>query len=186
MIDRYRKLANKHYSKRSDSPVERLVLETQQDDIVWMRHKGEYYFARIRKDSDWVFDFSKEAVESDTTNRRINIYWIKAGDESSIPGCPSTGFIRGTTYQQIKKQGITEYSQMLYNMLASEKDGFKYAKLELSLRERDFWNLLQPDDAEDLLCMWLYKTKGYIVIPSTNKKSTELYECVLIDPNAER
>ena len=33
--------------------------------------------------------------------------------------------------------------------------------------------------------MWLYKTKGYIVIPSTNKRGTELYECVLIDPKAE-
>ena len=33
--DRYQKLANNHYSKRNVSPVDRLVLETQQDDIVW-------------------------------------------------------------------------------------------------------------------------------------------------------
>ena len=53
------------------------------------------------------------------------------------------------------------------------------------LNEKDFWNLLQPDDVEDLLCMWLYKEKNYVVIPSTNKRRTKLYKCVLIDPNAE-
>lgn len=30
--------------------------------------------------------------------------------------------------------------------------------------------------------MYLNKEYGYVVIPSTNKKSTELYECVLLDP----
>lgn len=184
-FDRYCELALHHYTRKNYSPVIRLAEETEPNDIVWMRHKGEYFFARIREDSDWLFDSSEGAVDTDTTNRRINIKWHKAGDESSVPGCLTTGFIRGTTYQQIKKQGIVEYSQMLYNMLASEKEGFKYPKPELSLKERDFWNLLQPSDAEDLLCMWLYKTKGYVVIPSTNKISTELYECVLVDPNSD-
>lgn len=36
--------------------------------------------------------------------------------------------------------------------------------------------------ADDLLCMWLYHKYGYICIPSTNKLSTQLYECVLLDP----
>jgi len=182
---KYCELALHHYPKKKYSPVIRLAEETELNDIVWMRHKGEYYFARIKEDSHWFFDFSENAVNSDTTNRLRNIKWYKAGDEASVPGCLITGFIRGTTYQQIKKQGIIEYSQMLYNMVAAEKDGFRYPKPELSLKERDFWNLLQPSDAEDLLCMWLYKTKGYVVIPSTNKKSTELYECVLVDPKSE-
>lgn len=69
--------------------------------------------------------------------------------------------------------------------MISDNEGFRYPNPSISLNEKDFWNLLQPDDAEDLLCMWLYHEKGYIVIPSTNKKGTELYECVLIDPKAE-
>lgn len=44
-----------------------------------------------------------------------------------------------------------------------------------------FFHMLSPSDAEDLLCLWLYKEHRYICIPSTNKKSTQLYECVLLD-----
>lgn len=44
-----------------------------------------------------------------------------------------------------------------------------------------FYDYLSPSDAEDLLCFWLYQKDGYIVIPSTNKLSTQLYECVLLD-----
>lgn len=32
------------------------------------------------------------------------------------------------------------------------------------------------------MCAYLFSEYKYIVIPSTNKKSTELYECVLLDP----
>ena len=31
--------------------------------------------------------------------------------------------------------------------------------------------------------LWLYDTKGYVCIPSTNKIATPKYECVLVDPN---
>ena len=34
------------------------------------------------------------------------------------------------------------------------------------------------------MCAYLFSKYKYIVIPSTNKKSTELYECVLLDPKA--
>ena len=46
-----------------------------------------------------------------------------------------------------------------------------------------FYSLLQPEDVEDLLALWLYDTKGYVCIPSTNKIATPKYECVLVDPN---
>ena len=172
------------YHKKYDSVI-RLVEKTAVNDIVWMKYDGNYYFARISNDSSWKFDFSDEAIELDATNQLTDVLWHKVGDESSVPGCLTTGFIRGSTFQKIKKSGIAEYSQMLYNMEVAGKEGYRYPKPSISLNEEDFWNLLHPNDAEDLLCMWLYKEKGYIVIPSTNKKGTELYECVLIDPEAD-
>ena len=45
-----------------------------------------------------------------------------------------------------------------------------------------FYHYISPSGCEDLVCMYLYKQHGYICIPSTNKKSTELYECVLLNP----
>ena len=179
-------LADKHYGGYSS--VKRMAQDTEENDIVWMKSGGQYYFARITEDSMWRFDFSPEAIALDATNQLTNIHWhlaTESGDESSVPGCLTTGFISGSTFQRINKSGIIEYSQMLYNMIVAEEEGYRYDKPAISLNERDFWNLLQPDDAEDLLCLWLYKEKGYVVIPSTNKKGTELYECVLIDPKAD-
>jgi len=60
---------------------------------------------------------------------------------------------------------------------------FNYPDPALSLCEKHFYSLLQPEDVEDLLALWLYDTKGYVCIPSTNKIATPKYECVLVDPN---
>lgn len=183
----YYDMAEANPKMKNYSSVWRMAVDTQVNDIVWMRHRGQYYFARVSENSQWVYDFSKEAHDTDTTNRLSNMIWHTVSDksdEASVPGCLTTGFIKGSTFQRINKSGINEYSQMLYNMRASETDGYRYDNPKLSLNERHFWNLLQPDDAEDLLCMWLYAEKGYVVIPSTNKKGTQLYECILIDPHS--
>ena len=185
-FNRFCELADKHY--KDYSSVKRMAREVKANDIVWMKNKGQYYFARVTESSAWKFDFTDEAVTLDAANQLTDIHWHLAnesGDESSVPGCLTTGFIRGSTFQRINKSVIKEYSQMLYNMRVADKEGYKYPKPDISLNENDFWNLLQPDDAEDLLCMWLFSEKGYVVIPSTNKRGTELYECVLVDPKAD-
>ena len=52
----------------------------------------------------------------------------------------------------------------------------------MKLTQANFYSLLQAKDVEDSLCLWLYAKRGYFCIPSSNKLSTQLYECVLIDP----
>ena len=42
-------------------------------------------------------------------------------------------------------------------------------KYTVFFKAKDFYSLLQPEDVEDLLALWLYDTKGYVCIPSTNK-----------------
>ncbi len=65
----------------------------------------------------------------------------------------------------------------------TSQTSFNYPDPALSLCEKHFYSLLQPEDVEDLLALWLYDTKGYVCIPSTNKIATPKYECVLVDPN---
>ena len=54
-------------------------------------------------------------------------------------------------------------------------------KIEIKNDYETFFNYIRPEECEDLLCMLLLKKYGYIVIPSTNKLSTELYECILLN-----
>ena len=184
-FDDYDKYAAERYGDYSS--VERLYYEVKENDIIWMRSKkdGKYYFGRVRKESKWVFN--QNAIGIDAANQRINIDWYPAtekADEESVPGAISTAFIRGSTLQRIKKEGVEAYSQLLFNKVHDyTKDPFRYQNPDLSLIESHFYSLLQPEDVEDLLALWLYDTKRYVCIPSTNKIATPKYECVLIDPN---
>lgn len=182
-FDDYCKIAKTQY-KNFDS-VCRMVEDVQEKDLLWMRtREGKYYIARVKSDSIWRFEES--AVDIDAANQLINIDWYPASDtadEESVPGAIATAFIRGFTLQRVNKEGVEEYSQLLYNKVHDiNRDMYMYPSPDLSFSEGCFYNLLQPEDVEDLLALWLYDTKGYVCIPSSNKISTPNYECVLIDP----
>ena len=181
----YCNLARTQY--KSFDSVCRMVEDVKEGDLLWMRsrNEGKYYIARVKANSTWVF--REDAVQIDAANQLTNIDWYPAtdkADEESVPGAVATSFIMGSTIQRIKKNGVEAYSQMLYNRVHdSALDLFNYPDPALSLCEKHFYSLLQPEDVEDLLALWLYDTKGYVCIPSTNKIATPKYECVLVDPN---
>jgi len=184
-FDDFRALADKYYPGKYDS-VKRLKNDLQVNDLVWMRYDGKYYIGKVSETSKWSFDTSDEALERDVCNQVSDIVWYevaKTAGASSVPGAIATAFICGSTLQRIKNPGIQEYSQLLYNSIHDYgEDSFRYDIDRLELNEANFYSLLQPEDAEDLLCLWLYKQKGYVCIPSTNKIATPKYECVLLDP----
>ena len=184
-FDKYYEIAKDTYD--SIDNVIRLHDDVKENDLIWIRSEGKYYLGRVTKESRWNFNASVEASNLDASNQISNIHWYQAGeyaDEESVPGAINTAFFRGQTLQRINKTGIREYSQLLQNEVSDKKvDPFEYTGCELYLSERCFYNLLKPEDVEDLLCLWLYDQKEYVCIPSTNKLATPLYECVLIDPN---
>lgn len=152
------------------------------------RKEGKYYFGRVKKESKWIFN-SEAAEKKDAGNQLTNIDWYEAStraDEESVPGAIATAFIKGSTLQRINKDGVKEYSQLLYNKIHDpEKEQFTYEKPNLCL-DKHFYMLLSPSDVEDLLALWLYAEKKYVCIPSTNKIATAKYECVLVDPESEK
>ena len=180
----YCKYADKVY--KSYASVKRLKEQVKENDIIWMhsRKEGKYYFGRVKKESKWIFN-SEAAEKKDAGNQLTNIDWYEAStraDEESVPGAIATAFIKGSTLQRINKDGVKEYSQLLYNKIHDpEKEQFTYEKPHLCL-DKHFYMLLSPSDVEDLLALWLYATKRekYVCIPSTNKIATAKYECVLV------
>lgn len=152
--DTFRKYANDAYS--SYDSVERLAREIQENDMIWMRMGGRYYLARVKAGSHWRFNNDPEAVTLDACNQLTDIEWLCAGDESEVPGALTTAFIRGSTLQRVHKPGIREYSELIYNKKTAS--AFKYPT-HIDLTKEIFYSLISPSDCEDLLCMWLYKTK---------------------------
>lgn len=176
------------YDGKIGGSVRCLYQDVKENDLVWVRKGGHYYLGRVLAGSQWQYDADEAVLMMDASNQRSNIEWHEVGDEADVPGAVATSFIQGRTIQRIHAKGIKEYSMLLYNELC-KKEHYSGVKIttskgdsKLKVETRVFYSLLSTDDCEDLLCAWLYYKKGYITIPSTNKKSTPLYECVLKDP----
>ena len=177
----YEKLIKKWkvYDGKSYVPatVRKLYWEVKPDDLVWIRYKGIYYLGRVGDTSQWVFD--KDNLQKDAAIQRTDIEWLEVGDESTVPGFVATAFIKGRTLQRINSEAVQIFSQHYYNTKIGKEH---YQGLAIEANPEKFYDLLSPTDCEDLVCAYLSYVYKYIVIPSTNKKSTELYECILLDP----
>ena len=164
------------YNGKINPNVKRLYYDVAGDDLVWIRSSGIYWLGRVTENSKWRYDASPEAYDYGASNQRTDIDWVKIGDESDVPGIVTTSLIRGNTLQRINNDFALKYSQLLFNKMKNEQI---YKDIRLNNAEHNFYDLLLPKDCEDLLCMWLYNEYNYVVIPSTNKHSTERYECVM-------
>ncbi len=175
----YSKIAKKIY--KAFGSAKRLAYDVKEGDLIWMRDEhGIYYLGRVGNNPKW--SFNNDAFEIDACNQLSNVDWHKLndeGDESCVPGSVATAFIKGSTLQRINKDGVQEYTALLYDELAGTD---YYSDISLDFNEKSFYSLLSPSDCEDLLYAWLYKEYGYICVPSSNKISTPNYECVLLDP----
>lgn len=159
--------------------MRKLYWEVKPDDLVWIRYKGIYYLGRVGDTSQWIYKINQDNLQKDAAIQRTDIEWLAVGDESTVPGFVATAFIKGRTLQRINSEAVQIFSQHYYNTKIGKEH---YQGLTIEANPEEFYDLLSPTDCEDLVCAYLSYEYKYIVIPSTNKKSTELYECILLDP----
>ena len=86
--------------------IRRLYYDVKPDDLIWIRDNGIYYLGRVGEASQWVYDSSKEILESDSTTQRTCIEWHKVGDEFHVPGRVVDAFILGATLQRINSDAV--------------------------------------------------------------------------------
>ena len=171
------------YKGKINDNVRRFTEDIKLGDLIWMRYAGIYYLARFKSDSKEIYTCTEETMERDACIQITNVNWQKIGDESDVPGAVTTAFIAGFTISRIHQEGVEEFSKFIYDKVTGGKF---YEDKELTFNQEEFYNFISPTDCEDLLCMYLNKEYGYVVIPSTNKKSTELYECVLLEKKKKK
>lgn len=158
-----------------------MLTEVKKGDYIWMRDNGIYYLGYVGDNLRYRYNFRNKALEYDAANQIKGVLWKPIGDESQVPGVIATAFIRGRTLQRVKKAYMYEYASFVYNGNFLDIN----VKSNKSLKQL-FYDCLSPSDCEDLVCLYLYDKANYIAIPSTNKIATELYECVLVNPLAEK
>ena len=154
-----------------------MLKKVEKGDYIWMRDNGIYYLGHVTEKSEYIYNSDEDALDFDAANQITDVKWERIGDESQVPGAVATAFISGRTLQRINKDYMFEYAEYAFwgNPLILENSNEEFL-------QQLFYDCLSPNDCEDLVCLYLYDRKGYVTIPSTNKIATELYECVLVNP----
>ncbi|MDR3012863.1 MAG: hypothetical protein LBU70_06600 [Chitinispirillales bacterium] len=149
------------------------------DDLIWTRDsKGIYSLGRIM--SDWCYDGSNSYLDADIVNFR-ECEWYKIGTVDAIPGKIVNSFIPPATVQQVRSSAVMIFSQLIYN----EKNKSNFYKVD-KLSSKNIFDLLSPDDCEDVLAIYLQEKYNYYLIPSSCKKTTPAYEYTLINAKTNK
>ena len=156
----------------------------KKDDLIWIRSKGKYHLGRVTEKSHYLYAYRDSQKNSDILKLGINnqftdIDWCEVGSESDIPGRILIAFYQKGTLIEIDEESALNISQIIYN----KKDNYYKISNKLENNKTNFYSLLSPNDCEDLLYFYLYHKFKYIVIPSTNKISTQNYEFVMLNSN---
>lgn len=161
--------------------VHHLFESVKKGDFIWTRLNGVYYLAEVPDDPINLFyiDDSKEANEYDCVVQLKNIQWIKCGTEESVLGSVSTFTSNRNSLVRVDNNE-SQYQGYTSTSIFSNKILHPNSKLRIQDRNM-ILNQVGPSGFEDIVALWLYDKYNYVVIPSTNKKSTQTYEFVLID-----
>ena len=173
--DSYYQLAEElHGRDRSWRPAVNAIHDRMKvDDLCWSREsrdsKANYYLGRVL--SDWKYKATPKHRDADVVNIR-DCDWkkIKPG---SVPGAIVSSFIPSRTLQQIHHE--KGYSKFLWNKITGENF---YPIEEVSL---DIFGMLNYEETEDLLFLYLQK-KGWYVVPNSRKGNTLKYEFSIVNP----
>ena len=171
----YYQLGEKQYYYKDDRgwwpAIHALHDRMEIDDLCWTRdHSGTYHLGRIT--GPWQYVKLPGSYENDIYNLRT-CEWQKIGKEDDVPGAVVRSLMRGRTIQQVHDETALVYSQNLFNEIIEK---IHYHLVEHS---SDLFSLLSPDDLEDVVGLYL-QARGYLILPSTCKRSTQAYEFVLI------
>ena len=154
----------------------------KENDLVWIRSKGKYHLGRVTEKSHYLYAYRDSQKNSDILKLGINnqftdIDWCEVGSESDIPGRILIAFYQKGTLIEIDEESALNISQIIYN----KKDKYYEIDNKILNNKENFYGLLSPYDCEDLLYFYLYNKNKYVVIPSTNKTSTQNYEFEMIN-----
>lgn len=180
-LEDYKSIIDKYhpYGNKLNDNITRLAEQMKPGDLLWMRNKGQFYLGRVGENSQYRYNHDSFSLDNDATNQRTDIQWVKIGDLSRVPGSLANRFISGHTLSRIHDETVRLVSMLLYNKYQGHTF---YSDISIEGGSDGIFSLLTYSELEDIVAMYLFRKKGYVAIPSTNKKSTPLYEFVMLNP----
>ena len=177
--DAYYNLGVVRYYNQGDKgwwpAINAVLYRMQSNDLCWTRDRdGNYYIGRI--DGEWEYRSEPNYIEADVVNIRP-CKWFEIGGVDSVPGKVLNSFRAGRTVQAMDDKHdktVSFYSKLKYNELSGGNAYNLPSDNELNL-----FDLIWPEDCEDIVGIYLQEKLGYRLIPSTCKNDTLKTEFVL-------
>lgn len=145
----------------------------QVGDLIWTWYNGDYYLCRVN--GRWIDQPHKnEYIPYDITNY-VPVTWQKIGMQDLVAGKIKAGFRPAATVQHI--YGMNDYSAYMWNQYHQSQD-YPVKKPVLSV-----WNLLDDENIEELVLLYLQVEKQYYLYTASMKHATRKYECRMVDVN---
>jgi len=171
----YLQLARERYESKGPkklTSVKALHNKVAIGDLCWTRdRRGNYYLGVV--EGDWFYEASEENRRYDMVNFRP-CRWSSPMPVDRVPGKVVNSFIGARfTLARIKDPSAVNYSQALANV--PEVLGTPY---DVSLSSARLLDLISWEDCEDLVGIYL-QSQGYLLVPSSCKRSTVGYEYLL-------
>ena len=170
---------NGEYKKRDFSTTLNCLGNMKENDLVWTRCDGIYYLCRVK--SGWEYDFSEQADDFDM-HQIARVYdFVEIGTEENVPRNVLNSF-RGTLNQIYN---VDELSMYLYDYYSKNKIyAGDYPNIE-NKKEDTFLSMTSPKEMECIVALYLQKEKDYLLYSDTNRKSTPVYEYVLVKKDGD-
>lgn len=155
------------------------IEEMEIDDLIWTRDRltGIYYLCRVV--GGWKYEASPEHIKADVIHT-IPVEWIKVGTIDETPGKIVNSFRAPSTLQRVSSDVTLQESMKIYN----EKMNLNYYKVE-TYKNSEIFDLLQAEDVEEIVSLYLQLEKDYLLYSSTNQLDTIAYEFVLINKTGD-
>jgi hypothetical protein len=173
--DEYMELGKNEYGNKGWSRAAKAICRKMSiGDLVWVRDfYGAYYIGKIT--GEWEYRDDPKNLKADIINvRPCKLYRVG----TNIAGKIINSFRPSATVQQIHDLTAELFSIFVFNKVAGDNIPFSEVKYV------DIFSLLSDVDIEDIVGIYLQKTKNYIFVPSSRSRqnSTIAYEYQLIDP----
>lgn len=145
--------------------------------LVWTRDpQGNYYLARVL--SGWEYFTTDESRRRDIDIGNVFRVEFEKLSIDDVPGKVVASFRPSRTLQKIADPTAIAYSKFVWNQCSSSE---VYALDEIVLDAPDVFSLLDSEEAEDLVFLYL-QNQGWFVVPNSRKADTLAFEYLVIKP----
>ncbi len=173
-VDDAKRSGIEYYDSKGFVTAINAMKEIEPNDLIWTRYEGIYYICRVL--SKWKYSNRPENIKEDICHY-VEVEFVEVGTIEKVLGRITNCFRARSAIQRIHDDNkiMTNLTKALYNELTGQK-----IYETNTYKKEDLFDLLQAEDVEEVISLYLQIVENYLVYTSTNKLDTQKYEFVAI------